>query len=91
MNKAQQLGISPERLKYISAESPNAALTLLGETVTPPTNANTSSVRLPTGPSTEELKAPEKSLLSGQGATGRNQVDYLKRVKEKVYKEHGLL
>lgn len=90
LNKAKELGISAERLKYISAESPNAALALLGETVKSPTPLNTSSIHLPNTPSTEELKAPEQSLLSGRGATGRNQVDYLKRVKEKVLKEHGI-
>lgn len=90
LNKAKELGISAERLKYISAESPNAALALLGETVKTPTSPNISSVRLPNTPPTEELKAPELSLLSGRGATGAKQVEYLRRVKEKVYKEHGI-
>lgn len=90
LNKAKELGISAERLKYISAESPNAALALLGESVKTPTTPNISSVRVPNSPSTEELKAPDVSILSGRGATGRNQIDHLRRVKEKVYKEHGL-
>lgn len=89
-NKATALGITAERLKYISAESPNAALALLGESVATPTPTNTSTVRLPNTPPTEELKAPEVSLLSGRGATNRNQMEYLKRVKEKVYREQGI-
>lgn len=88
VNKAAELGLSPEALKQLSATSPNAALALLGEVVKPPVSSNSSSVRIPLGnPSSDEIKAPEVSLLSGRGATTRNQIDHVKRIKEKVYRD----
>lgn len=86
--KAAELGLSPEALKQLSASAPNAALALLGEAVRSPTPTNTSSVRIPLGnPSSDEIKAPEVSLISGRGATTRNQIDHIKRIKEKVYRD----
>ena len=88
VNKAAELGLSPEALKQLSATSPNAALALLGEAVKSPVSSNTSSVRIPLGnPSSDEIKAPEVSLLSGRGATTRNQIDHVKRIREKVYRD----
>ena len=46
VNKAAELGLSPEALKQLSATSPNAALALLGEAVKSPVSSNTSSVRI---------------------------------------------
>lgn len=86
-NKAKELGLDPAKLAAIAATSPQAALTLLGEVSKTPTPINTSSVHLNGTPSTEELKAPETSLLSGRGATAKAQMDYYKRVKEKVYRD----
>jgi HD-GYP domain-containing protein (c-di-GMP phosphodiesterase class II) len=90
VNKSKELNISPEDLKTLSARSPNAALALLGEAVKPSTQINTSSVRLPNTTPTEDLKAPDVSLLAGRGATTKNQKDFIMRAKEKVYKELGI-
>lgn len=86
-NKAKELGLDPAKLAAIAATSPQAALTLLGEVSKTPPTINTSSVHLNGNPSTEELKAPEVSLLSGRGATAKNQLDYYKKVKDKVFRE----
>lgn len=86
VKKAKELGMSPEALKQLSASSPNAALALLGEAVKPSSNVNTSTTRLPLSQPDSELKAPEVSILSGRGATSKNQTDFAKRVRERVYK-----
>jgi SpoU rRNA methylase family enzyme len=86
-NKAKELGLDPAKLAAIAATSPQAALTLLGEVSKTPTPINTSSVLLPHSQSTEELKAPEVSLLSGRGATAKNQIDFYKKVKDKVLRD----
>lgn len=86
-NKAKELGLDSAKLAAIAATSPQAALALLGEASKAPTSINTSSVHIPSTTPTEELKAPEISILSGRGATAKNQVEYYRKVKEKVLRE----
>jgi hypothetical protein len=88
--KAAELGLSLEDLKALSAKTPKAVLALFGEAPKNPPSNISSSVRIPPGQSTEELKAPEKSLISGRGATTANQTDYVRRIKENVYKRYGI-
>lgn len=88
--KAKALGTTAQALKELSAQNPNLVLELFGSTSTTD-RPNHSSVNL-SGykPPEEELKAPEKSLISGAGATSRNQVEYFNKIKERVNKRLGV-
>ena len=86
VTKAKELNMSPEDLKTLSARSPAAALALLGEAVKPSTPLNSSTVRVPSTPPTDKLEPPAQSLLSGRGASTKNQADYVARIRENVYK-----
>lgn len=88
--KAKALGTTAQALKELSAQNPSLVLELFGSSSTTD-RPNHSSVNL-SGykPPEEELKAPEKSLLSGAGATSRNQVDYFNKIKERVNKRLGV-
>lgn len=80
-----------DELKAFSAEKPKAALALFGEAPKKLTTPNTSSTYVaPNSSSTIEVAAPERSLLSGPGANDRDRTEYLRRIKEKVYKENGI-
>lgn len=88
LNKSRELNMDPLDLKALSQRSPAAALALLGEAVKPTnTNLNTSTTRIPATPPSDEIKTPDVSLLSGPGATGRNQKEFVQRLREKVYKD----
>lgn len=88
--KAAELGLTLEQLKNLSASAPNAVLAYFGEAKKAPTSANISTISLPNNPQLEPITAPEKSLLSGPGATTRNQTEFARRIRERVYKEHGI-
>lgn len=88
--KAKELGTTTEQLKHLSASNPRLVLELFGG-ASGSTSPNTSSVNLNGRPTPEpKLEAPEKSLISGTAATDRNRIDYLKKIREKVYKENGI-
>lgn len=88
--KADELGITTEKLKELSATSPQMVLALFG-TTSNFTNGNTSTYSLGAKPIVEpEIKLPEKSLLSGSGATTAKQVDLMKQIKAKVYAKNGI-
>lgn len=88
--KAKELGTTLKKLKELSAENPNMVLALFGGRSSSP-SATTSSVNggafRPTEP---ELKRPEKSLISGVGATDKNRAEFMKQIKERVNKRLGV-
>lgn len=88
-SKSQELGLSKEAMKSLAQQSPNAVLQFFGTAQTAAHSAPETSVRMPLG-STEsgELEPPEKPLLSG--AKYQDQLSYLNRVREAVYKKHGV-
>lgn len=88
--KAAELGLTVNDLKNLSASAPKAVLAYFGESAKPSTSINTSTVRIPPNPSIDPLKAPEVSIISGRGATTKNQTDFVRKVREKVYKEQGI-
>ena len=89
-SKAKELGTSPEQLKQLSATNPKLVLELFAKTSNP-TTPNVGSIKsLFTPPADDEIKRPEKSLISGRGATTQNQVDFMKKIRDKVYKENGI-
>lgn len=88
--KANELGVSTEKLKLDSAQSPALVLALFGganASHTPNTNSfNFRGVKV----EDTEIKRPEQSLLSGPGATDRNRADLMRKIREKVYKDNGI-
>lgn len=84
-NKAKELGISPEELGSLSSRSPGVVLALFDAKkapipTTPPTSFNLAGqpvIEQPLGP-------PAKSLLTG--AKSKDQADFMRKIKEDVYK-----
>lgn len=87
--KAAELGLTTQELGALSSKSPLAVLAYFGEkpisnqSVTP-----SNSTPLSNPSNGEPLKAPTKSLLLG--STSKEQKEYMKKVKEEVYKRHGI-
>lgn len=87
--KAQSLGMKPSELGALSKTNPAMVLALFGEKQTGSPSPSTNSFNLPLdAPRVEELKRPEKSLLSG--STTRDTTAFMAKVKEAVYKKHGI-
>lgn len=84
--KAAELGMSLEGLQQLSQTSPQAALQLFqvsGQSGVQPT---TGSVSIPPVAQEERVRPPEgKSLL--RGASTKDQVEYLRKIREQVYKK----
>lgn len=88
--KAKELGVSTEKLKQDSATSPAYVLALFGNSKPSPV-PNVGSMNLSTPqPTDNEVKRPDKSVLSGRGATDRNQTDLMKQIRESIHKKHGV-
>lgn len=88
--KAAELGMTVEALKTLSRTSPNAALQLFGSVSgngAPKTTKGSISIP-PTTQREENLGKPTKSMLIG--ASTREQVDYLQKIKQEVYNRHGI-
>lgn len=85
-SKAEELNMSVEDLKALSQKSPAAALGLFSVATTPSAQPTGTSVRSPLGTQDNaELAPPEKSMLLG--ASTKDQVDYLRKVRDHVYKQ----
>jgi hypothetical protein len=91
--KAAELGTSPQRLGALSSETPQAVLALFGligqqGSVSSPTTPSSTSMTAPRND--EPLKRPEKSLISGPGATDKNRKDMMAKIKDEVYKKYSV-
>jgi hypothetical protein len=86
--KAQELGTTSDALGKLAAESPELVLALFGESVAKPAQPTTSSVNLPFTPAPSGVERPKKSLLLG--ATSREQKELMMKIKEDVYRRHGV-
>lgn len=87
--KAAELGITTQELAALASKSPKAVLTYFGETqisVQPVTPSQTAPLSTPN--TDEPLKPPQKSLL--RGSTLREQTEYMKKVKDEIYKRHNI-
>ena len=87
--KANELGMTPAELKELSATKPDLVLSLFGEK-TSTINPTTSNTTIPPRNNTEPLKRPEKSLIAGAGANDKNRVEFLRKIREEVYRKHGV-
>jgi hypothetical protein len=89
--KAKELGTTLPQLKELSAQNPNLVLALFGKAQSSP-SATTSSINGGAiRPAPSELKRPEKSLISGIGATDRARADFMRQVREQVDKRLGVV
>lgn len=89
--KAAELGMTVEALQGLSRTSPQAALQLFntGTASTQP-KATTGSINIGAQAPKEEFDVPppEKSML--RGATTNEQIEYLRKIKESVYKRNNV-
>lgn len=84
--KAASLNTTLDKLKMLSAESPDLVIGLFGNTNNSP-NPSLGTVNINGKPRQEsEIKRPEKSLISGSGATLQNQMEFMAKIREDVYK-----
>ncbi len=84
--KAKALNTTPKALEELAAQNPSLVLELFGGSTATP-SPNNSSVNLGGyKPPVDELKPPEKSILSGAGATHKNQMEYFRQIKERTLK-----
>ena len=88
--KAAELGMTIDTMKTLAQQSPNAVLQFFGTTGNVATQqpVHSSVTTQLTPPQQTGLEKPEKSLLSG--ATMREQLEYLNKVQQEVYKKHGV-
>lgn len=88
--KAAELGMTTDALGTMSTQSPKAVLALFGITAAPSSATPTTPTATPLNPvvKAEPIKAPDKSLLSGVGATDANRKAFMKQIKEQVYKQY---
>jgi hypothetical protein len=87
--KAKQLGMKPSELGELAKKNPAMVLALFGEKQSGISNPSTGSIVVPaTSPAVEPLKRPEKSVLSG--ATAKDQRDLMIKIKEEIYRKHGI-
>lgn len=88
--KAAELGTSLDKLKELSASSPAMVLALFGD-VNSSSSPTTPSLRINgiKQPDTQ-VQRPEKSIISGPGATDKNRIELMRKIKEEVYRKHGV-
>lgn len=84
--KAKELGMTPDGIRALASQSPQAALALFGGASLSP-QPTTSSLNFPlSSPAPQELKRPEKSLLSG--ASSKEQAAFMRQIKEEIYRKY---
>jgi hypothetical protein len=92
--KARELGTTAEEIGLLSSQNPKMVLELFKSVQAapnsgaPPSSNVNSEGLLSQAPQEQGLKPPEKSLLSG--ATYAEQKAYLAKIREEVYKKHGV-
>lgn len=89
-DKAKELGTTLEQLKNLSATSPAMVLALFGGSTSSP-STTTSSINISSSkPPASTITRPEKSIISGPGATDRNRAELMRKIREDVYKRNGI-
>lgn len=87
INKAKELGMTPEQLGEMAKNQPNVVLSLFGQAApayTPPTSGGYRAGFPDIKP--EPLARPEKSLLAG--ATESERSAFMAKIREEVYKKY---
>ena len=86
--KVTELGISPQALKDLSAQSPAAVMALFGNSGIKSTSPVSNSFNLPMEKKEEVIERPAKSLLIG--ASTQDQIEFMRKIKAKVYADYGI-
>jgi vacuolar-type H+-ATPase subunit I/STV1 len=89
--KAAELGYTVQELGELASKKPKVALALFNTQGPKGFNPSATSLNIPSSRETglQDLKRPEKSLLSG--ATSKQQAEYMRQVKEYVNAKHGIV
>ena len=85
--KAKSLNTTPEQLGKLAETSPDLVLSLFGSTPSVSTTSTSFNIHA-NGPKEVTLQKPEKSLLNG--ASTRDQVEYMRKVRESIYQKYGI-
>ena len=89
--KARELGMTSQKLGALSSENPLAVLALFGLTENKSANPTSPSPTPFTQPKNQDgVQLPERSLLSGPGATDAARKAFMKQIKEDTYKRLGV-
>lgn len=88
--RAAELGLTTQALGELSSKSPQAVLALFNTQGTHNPQPTRSSVNIPPNrlPDSPALERPTKSLLSG--ASTKEQMEYMAKVRQKVYDDNGI-
>lgn len=89
--KAEELGISASEIGELAKRSPKAVLAYFpaqSSQDVSPSKGSVSTSQFTYAKNNPELPRPSKSLLSG--ATSREQMEHMQRIKEKVYADLGI-
>lgn len=85
--KAKELGMTPDGIRTLASQSPQAVLALFGGGASP--QPTTNSINFPLQANEPApLERPTKSVLSG--ATSKEQAEFMARVKEEVYRKYNI-
>ena len=88
-SKARELGTTPEALGNLASQNPNMVLAYFNSG-SPPQSVTSPGNISPLAPEPEpELERPSRSLLTG--ARSKDQMDYMAKIRERVYKRHGVV
>ena len=78
-----------EAMKSLARQSPNAVMQFFGGSVSQNGKPATSSINLPPiNQQKEDSLKPERSLMAG--ASSKEQEAYLAKVRDSIYKKHGI-
>lgn len=90
--KAAELGMTSQELGALSSKTPKAVLAWFGLTETASREQSTvpSQTSFIQPKTTDTIELPAQSLISGPGATDKNRKALMAKIREQVYKEHGV-
>jgi hypothetical protein len=88
--RASELGLTPQALGELSSKSPQAVLALFNTQGAHSPQTTRSSVNIPPNrlPDSPPIERPTKSLLTG--ASTKDQMEYMAKIRQKVYDENGI-
>lgn len=88
-NKAASLGLPMSEVDRIAATSPTAVLAWFNASSPASSSAPVrSTVSLPSNGEPQKVSRPEKSVL--RGASSKDQAEFMKRIRDEVFREHGI-
>lgn len=90
--KAAELGMTLDQLKVHASDNPKLILGHFNAVAPASSAPSTNSINLPNvAPTVNEVKLPEKSLLSGAGSNSAAVMDVIAQIRQKVNAEQGIV